>query len=391
MKLMVKSTTILFVLLLFMPLILTLHAQTVVIEESQLTVSGTIISKIDNSSIGFANIGVENSLRGTAADENGQFILRIPSSMAEKALVVSAIGFESISVPIATLRDRDEPMDIELTPTQYQISQINVNAQSLILYGMLKKAVAKIPEVYVSSPLRYTYSYKNQLIVGSVNRRSEGFGYLYDSVGYQRQTLAEAFVSRSYEFKGINRNYKNTPFLAGLNNMDDLLAYDVVRSRGNVLDVDHLANYSLELVSIKNYLGDTIYIIGFKNLNPNLVTTGDAYSNSYEGEVYLNLSEQSIIKILIRGERQQESIHGKSFLVSGSKDTFGEKVMYDVVTTYQKKNDKFMLSSINYSMNFIRNGKDKGKSVTHFAITDIKPLITEFTDSRDYFENTTRR
>ncbi len=388
MKLKVKSTSILLFLLVFLLPKDIILAQTVLVEEIQITIKGTAVSKIDNMPIGFANIGVENTLRGTAADENGKFTLRFPEDLASRSIVISAIGYESISVPIDKLRDRDEEVMIELAPTQYQIEEVNINAESLILYGHLKKAVSNIPKIYVNTPLKYTFTFKNQLIVGAINKRSEGYGFIYDSVGYHRQNFADSYASRSYKFMGINRNYKNRPYADGLTNMDDLLTYDVIRSAGNVLDISHLSNYRLELIDIKNHLGDTVYIIGFKNLNPDLVSTGDFYPVNYHGEVYLNISDMSVIKTIIRGERSQESIHGRAFATSGSKDLFGEDISYEVITNYQKKNKRYALSSINYSLNFTGSGRNKGKSVTHFAISDIKPLNEPLAEWRDYFENT---
>lgn len=391
MKLKVKSTSILLYLLALLMSNTEILAQTVLVEDIQITIRGEVVSKIDNMPIGFANIGVENTLRGTAADENGKFTLRFPEEFASRSIVVSAIGYESISLSIDNLRGSKDVVNIELTPTQYRIEQVNINAESLILYGLLKKAVTNIPNVYLSTPLKYTFTYKNQLIVGALNKRSEGYGFIYDSVGYHRQNFADCFSSRSYKFMGVNRNYKNRPYAAGLTNLDDLLSYDVIRSAGNVLDVSHLSSYRLELIDIKNHLGDTVYIIGFKNLNPDLVTTGDFYPVNYHGEVYLNTSDMSVIKTIIRGERSQESIHGRSFATSGSKDQFGEQVMYEVISNYHKKNKRYTLSSINYSLNFIKGGKNKGKSVTHFAISDVKPLNEPMAEWRDYFENTSQR
>lgn len=81
---------------------------------------GIVLSNETLSPIPYTNIWIENEDIGTTSDVNGKF--RFNENHSNKKLIVSAIGYESLSLPIDSFF-----LQIKLVPKIYQISEVNVN------------------------------------------------------------------------------------------------------------------------------------------------------------------------------------------------------------------------------------------------------------------------
>lgn len=64
---------------------------------------GHVQAQASKASIPFVNIGIKGKNTGTAADENGEFSLRIPPNLVNDTLTFSAIGFQEQAVAIAKI------------------------------------------------------------------------------------------------------------------------------------------------------------------------------------------------------------------------------------------------------------------------------------------------
>lgn len=353
----------------------------------ELTITGKIIDEYTNTPVEFVNLIVVNTLLGTAADEEGNFSLTIPRYYSENSIYVSAIGYTSKTFVIKELL-KVEQVIIELKPTNYEIEAIVIKAASKSLYGLLRKSITTKSKNYISGPYNYNFILKNKLDAGSITTNSDSKGIITDSKGYVSQLKGELYKSRSYTFTSTNSNFNKIPFKAGLTNMDELLNYDIVRSNTSIFSPDNLYEYQLELVDAVPYENDTLMHLAFKNLNPTLITTNDAYIKYYEGDIYLLKNKCIVVKCIIRGSSAKKSIHGKSFFVRGKDDTFGEDIQYVATINYHTNGKEYHLNTINLNEEFTTTTKFKGRSNTQLIIQDHSVLdsIPEI-KTRDYFNN----
>lgn len=94
-------------------------------ESNSFRVFGTITSTDDNSPIPNANVYLSGTLWGSATDENGHFKIDNISN-GEYEIVVSMIGYESIS-KIISLGSRNElKIDFQLIPISYDLETIKI-------------------------------------------------------------------------------------------------------------------------------------------------------------------------------------------------------------------------------------------------------------------------
>lgn len=70
--------------------------------------TGRVQAQSNEAAVPFVNIGIKGKNTGTAADENGEFTLRIPAQLAHDTLTFSAVGFQEQSLAISELAGRQQ-------------------------------------------------------------------------------------------------------------------------------------------------------------------------------------------------------------------------------------------------------------------------------------------
>ncbi|MFB6342705.1 carboxypeptidase-like regulatory domain-containing protein [Saccharicrinis sp. FJH62] len=350
-------------------------------------IKGKIVNEYNGEGIPFANIVIENTLTGTSTDDDGNFSLKYPVDLENNNIFISVIGFSSKRFKLSEL-EKVENVIIQLKPINYEIISINIEAESKVLYGYVRKTIKNVGETFITGPFDYNFKYKNTYIAGNLNRVTESQGIITDDSGYIQQTPPELFKSRTYTFSNTTRNYRVKPYKTGITNMDELLKYDIVRSHTSIFSDANLYQYRLELMDSEPYDGDTLLHIAFKNLEPDLITTQDAYIKYYEGELYILKNAGVLIKCVIKGSSTKKSVLGKSYYVKGNNDLFGEDIRYVATIMYHNQGDKYHLSSINLNETFVTENKLKGKSVTQLIIPDHKMLDHKPSIGiRDFYNN----
>lgn len=351
-----------------------------------IVLKGKTIDVYNNEPVPFVNLYIENSMMGTASDENGNFTLTFPKYYSVNNLLISAIGYDRIVTGLQEIMLADS-LIIKLKPVNYEMSTLNVSGEAKILYGILRKVSTAGLNNYQTKPTIYNFSYRNNYIAGNQNLVTESTGKLWDNTGYRKQVASARFRSQSYAFEKTTRNFAVMPYKAGLSNMDELLNFDVVRTLSGVLSPDNLYDFKLELLGSEPWDGDTLLHIAYKNILPDIANSGDRYIKYYEGEIYVLKNSGVVLKCIIRGSSEQKSIHGRSFYVQDGTDLFGTDVRYVVTINYHRNGGEYHLNSINYTEDFITS-RMKGRSITNFIIHEHESIEGgQSAPIRDYFEN----
>lgn len=109
---------------------------------AQTEIKGKLLNSKNNTPIEFANIWLVGKNMGTTSDLNGSFRLAIDSINANKAIKISAIGFNDTTINIKNLIDYTE---IKLHEKDYQISEViikpNHKPKKIILNKVRQKDI----------------------------------------------------------------------------------------------------------------------------------------------------------------------------------------------------------------------------------------------------------
>ncbi|WP_430972875.1 carboxypeptidase-like regulatory domain-containing protein [Sunxiuqinia rutila] len=94
------------------------------------TINGKIVSKEDNRSISYSNIGILGKSIGTISDTNGNFELIIKELKTKDTLRISAIGFETRDITINEIISKQLPINIFLEKKIYPIDEVVIKAKT---------------------------------------------------------------------------------------------------------------------------------------------------------------------------------------------------------------------------------------------------------------------
>lgn len=334
-------------------------------------ISGRVISQKGGEAIPFANVLVQGTTAGIASNAEGEFTITIPSDQEQGILSISAVGYKANTVNIASLN----PLQFNiftLQPQEYNIDEVDVEAESKVLYGAVKKCSKNIKNNYLNSPYSYQFTYSNN---GKMAK-----GVLTDNTGYQRTSFQDSYKNINYKFNEGEES--NIPYFSGKTNMEDLLSFDLMRITGNLIDEQNVYDYQLSLDH--NNDNDKQWVIHFSLAEPQLYNTGDAHATRYEGELYINKGNFAITKIVLRGWSDKRSIHGKSIRVSSKSSAYLSELNYELTTTYKNVNGKYCLGQIKMTEHFKNSKGEKTTINSSLTVDQMLPKVQAL-QHRDYF------
>lgn len=335
--------------------------------------NGKIISSQGGEPVPFANVMVKGSTIGAATNMDGQFAITIPSEHKKAMLVVSAVGYSDKEMPIAELGINKVNI-ITINTQEYNIDEVDIQAESKVLYGAVKKCSQNIASNYLTDPYSCDFTYTH-------NGKSAQ-GIITDVTGYQRTTFKGSFRKVNYQFAPRESEVVNTPYFAGKTTMENLLSFDLVRTVGNVIDEQSVYDFELQLTP--NNTDPNLWVIHFSTKAPKLYNTGDAHATAYEGELHIIKDNFAITKIIVRGSSSHRSIHGRSIAVTDQSSHFTTNHHYEVTTTYKANNGKYRLDKVMMSESFT-DAADQQQNVNSSLTIDQRKNEVVKIKGRDYY------
>jgi hypothetical protein len=343
---------------------------------------GKILDSSTGETVPFVNVIVDGTDVGIATNQDGEFTIDIPKEFQDSSLSISALGYVAGNILISTLNTKKVNV-IMISPTDYSLEGIEIQADSKVLYGVLRKCIDNATINYTTSP--YSCKFTFQQDFEQENNASRFANGIYsDSKGYNRTAFKVTFESITYKFVESDSSHKNPPYFEGKSNMEDLLSFDIVRGVGNVLDEKLMYDYDLNYDLSDSSLSIPVWVIHFSLREPSLYTTGDPYCTAYEGELYISKSDYAIVKSVVRGKSTKRSIHGRSVHVDPNSSVHKRDVEFIATSTYEKVDGRYQIGKIVLEESYTTLANKRKTTVSSFTVTD---QLKEFVaiKGRDYF------
>ncbi len=342
-------------------------------------VKGKVVDE-ENNPVSYTNIGLEGTYYGTASDVEGFFELPVPGDLASLNVFFSAVGYKNRKFPVATLFDKDFTV-IRLESQSYSIEDVEVNAQSMVLYRILRTASENVPRNFSQGPFTMHCIYEHEkLVEGGDSCRMTARVALYDETGYADPSLENAFKSRNYSFSAINKNCASYLLSDGMTNMDELIELDLARSLSALLNPVNLDRFVLNQEEDAILEGIDVWVIGFNLAEPGLVGSGDYYASRFEGKIYINKNNYEIKKIEGWITSGQQNRLGRSLAVTPGSEDFLRDVAYDFRVNYNTEG----LGFITLHKNYTQTGKPTSEN-TLLVVTETNTGSSTPISARDYF------
>lgn len=121
-----------------------------------ITLGGIVYDKINNEPIAYCAIGVNNSTIGTITNQNGEFRLTLPDSLAKNMIKLSHIGYLNEEIEVSLLAG--QTVRISLEPKVVPLQEIIVRAVNPL--DILRNMMANRKKNYPSLPVYITTFYR---------------------------------------------------------------------------------------------------------------------------------------------------------------------------------------------------------------------------------------
>lgn len=367
------------IILFFLFLLFTLNS----LAQETITISGTVSDAASGEGIGFVNIGIEGTSTGTASNEAGEFELKIPPLYQRDRLYFSAIGYENLIIGLADFL-KDDKHNLVLQPLTYGIDDIEVSAESKVLYRIVHETANNIPASFVSQAYAYTALYSNEIFVqNNATKRRDALVELSDQTAYRDRK--NAYQSINYKIVNVSRNFEISDLLDGTTLVDELLSFDIARCQYNVLDTSRLSAFDLQLVETMPASDDTIYIIGYQLSEPELTLSGNWQTSTYSGRLHISKSKKVLLKHELRFSSRRQSIHGRAVASENPFNIY--ETENHAVVTYRMTPQGLIPDNFSLSRNYYNEEKQKCRTNSTLKLLGVDFHEPEMIDGRQYFEN----
>jgi len=308
-------------------------------------ISGKVIDQVTNEPISYTNIGLENTLIGTASNAEGSFQLRIPKDMVDRNIYFSALGFKNDTFAVSQLFGREFSI-IKLEPRSYDIEHVDIAEKSKVFIRILRMASENIPYNFIGGPLNFEGKYTNQKTVDDTLNFDQNIDVLiFDKTGYSIPSKLNAYQHRNYSITKENQTADDFTFESGTTNLDELLELDFVRTASSVLDPEILDRFTLTLKDEPIIDGNPAWVIGFNEPEPSLPGSGDYYAVAYSGEITINKEDYAVRKISGKVRSLKNNRQGKSLAIGQSNSNFLKDVSYEFTVEYSNlKPDRILMN-----------------------------------------------
>ena len=257
-------------------------------------VRGVVLDQKTKAPVSYASVSVPGSGVGTVADAQGRFTLVVPGT---GRLQISSVGYATATVAPATAG----PLTVRLVPAAYELAGVQVRGESLDPRKIMKKVLAALPA-----------NYEQQDYVAEVYTRRQLINF--DTLRYESEYVSQVFEPAGYHnwgggFLGLGaiekhrvqelNMLKKPAKLLGLFELAQggqgffTAAADPVRI-SPLFKASTLGKFRVQLDSVLERGGETVYIISFAAKRANHRSTGTYLQAGYSGRLHVRQHDYAV-------------------------------------------------------------------------------------------------
>jgi hypothetical protein len=260
-------------------------------------INGTLRDKGTKSKIEFASVGIINTTLGTAADENGEFTLRIENQYKIEKLKISCIGYLTKTLSIDSLLSLNQNNHtIYLTPNIALLDEVVVKGAPVNPADIIKLAVSSIDDNYLQQPFNLellSIINADDSIAGKkykVESILAGYYQGYNPKGKKKFEIIQKRTTGEDPLKTINYGYWPSFEIGSA----DLLTDQFKRG---IFNLDLLDDFRFKYAGVSIYENDTVYNIEYYAPRPTTKITGyGIVPKTYRGNIYITTSTNAVVR-----------------------------------------------------------------------------------------------
>jgi len=215
--------------------------------QSVITIKGKVVDNETKNPLVFATITVQGTNVATVTNLDGEFILKIASTLTNPGIEILYIGYENRIINISDLRDGGKNNTIELKQTIIPIKEVVI--KSITPEEIIKEVIVGVPDNYAGVPNLMTSFYretirKNKNYVSIAEAVIEIFKAPYNNAF--RNDMARVYKGR----KNVEETRFDTVLFRLQGGPTTTLQLDIIKNPYSILSMEAMNSYNYKLVNI---------------------------------------------------------------------------------------------------------------------------------------------
>jgi len=360
-------------------LILALSAATSA-QNTFVTVNGMLKDAKTNEKIIYATITVPNTGIGTVSNSDGEFTLKVNTSLNAEYFEVSHLSYVTTKFRISEAVGKDKKFYLEVKPIQLkEISVVPKDAR-----GIVEMALSNIRKNYSQVPNMMTGFYRE-----SIRQRrdyvsiSEAVVDIYKA-SYSNMQDDQVKIYKGRKSTNVKKADTLMVQLQGGPNVSMLL--DVVKYTDLSIALDNLDDYQFEIESMVSIDGKLNWVITFV---PDVVKEAPLYS----GKLFVSQDNMAITRAEFSLDLNDEEKAAGVFVQKKPAGLIFMPTSTSYLVTYKEQNGKYYLNYVRVDLKFRcdwnkRLFKNYYTVMSEVAVTDRhEDNITRFTNQEVFRQN----
>jgi len=215
--------------------------------QSVITIKGKVVDTETKNPLVFATVTVQGTNVATVTNLDGEFILKIASTLSNPGIEILYIGYENRIIQISDLRDEGRNNTIELKQAMIPIKEVVI--KSITPEEIVKQVIAGVSDNYAGVPNLMTSFYretikKNRNYVSIAEAVIEIFKAPYNNAF--RSDMARVYKGR----KNVEETRFDTVLFRLQGGPTTTLQLDMIKNPYSILSMEAMSSYDYNLVNI---------------------------------------------------------------------------------------------------------------------------------------------
>ena len=326
------------------------------------TVSGQLKDSKTGDKIVYATISVPNTGIGTVSNSDGEFTLKVNTSLNAEYFEVSHVSYTTAKFKISEAVGKDKTFYLDLQPIQLkEISIVPGDAR-----GIVEMAIRNIRKNYSETPNMMTGFYRE-----SIRQRRD-----YVSIAEAVVDIYKAPYSSNQDDqvkiykgrKGSNVKKADTLMVQLQGCPKVAMLIDIVKNTDLSIALDNLDNYQFEFGSMVNIENKINWVINF---SPIVVNEDPLYF----GKLFISQENMAITRAEFSLDLKDEAKASRVFIQKKPMGLHFMPTSTSYLVTYKEQNGKYFLNYVRVDLKFTcdwkrRLFKNHYTVMSEVAITD---------------------
>jgi len=331
-----------------------------------ITFRGKVVDRDEKKALPYTSISIHDRNIGTITNIDGDFELKIPSTMIDDTVEVSCLGYNQFRLPIREINN--DVVTIFLQTAPFQLSEIKITYISP--QDIIERIVSKIPLNYPVDPEIMTSFYREVL------KQDKNYIDVAEAVMELRKASYEnTFTEDKVKFIKGRKSLNVKPFQLVDFKLQGgpyyITQLDVIKTLDSFLDPELSPFYKYSLDDIVEFDNRSTYVLVFK--------PKEKVDNAiYQGTLWVDMSSFALVQAEFELSHTGLKFAQESLIKKKPKDIFVRPLQVNYLVNYRRSEGIWHLSNAQASLKFrVKSKTDKINSVFHstceLLITDFKP------------------